>query len=62
MASIPQSVRSWSDGEKSPAHGTAARSSGATPQSHNAAEPQRHDRLAAFIKLSRYCGSALDEI
>lgn len=54
MASIPQSARSWSDGENSPAHGTAARSSGATPQSH--------DRLAAFIKLSRYCGSALDEI
>ena len=45
MASIPQSAQSWSDGENSPAHGTAA-----------------HDRLAAFIKLSRYCGSALDEI
>ena len=56
MASIPQSARSWSDGENSPAHGTAAE------QRRNAAEPQRHDRLAAFIKLSRYCGSALDEI
>lgn len=42
MASIPQSVRSWSDGEKSPAHGTAARSSGATPQSHNATTAWRH--------------------
>ncbi|MCR8248678.1 hypothetical protein NTA01_25065, partial [Pseudomonas aeruginosa] len=35
---------------------------GGTEQRRNAAEPQRHDRLAAFIKLSRYCGSALDEI
>lgn len=57
MASIPQSVRSWSDGGEEP--GTR---DGGTEQRRNAAEPQRHDRLAAFIKLSRYCGSALDEI
>ncbi|KJJ20594.1 hypothetical protein HMPREF3150_01556 [Pseudomonas aeruginosa] len=35
---------------------------GGPEQRRNAAEPQRYDRLAAFIKLSRYCGSALDEI
>lgn len=57
MASIPQSAQSWSDGENSP--GTR---DGGPEQRRNAAEPQRHDRLAAFIKLSRYCGSALDEI
>lgn len=56
MVSIPQSAIGKRRGEQP---GTR---DGGPEQRRNAAEPQRHDRLAAFIKLSRYCGSALDEI
>ncbi len=49
MASIPQSAQSWSDGENSPAHGTAARSSGATPQSHNATTAWRIHQTVTLL-------------